>query len=114
MYSFANPLNLILLYSICLAAATTFAAIAIWSLSRNGIPAADGGFLQIMAATKGNTAMERLVLQEKLTAVENMSVELKALKVWYGELVGEDVLGVEERRVGFETVEETVSLKKRK
>jgi hypothetical protein len=113
-YSFANPLNLILPYSICFAAATIFAAIAIWSLSRNGTPAADGGFLQIMIATRGDTEMERLVLREKLTTVKNMSAELKALKVRYGELVGEDVLGVEGRTMGFGTVEETVSLRKRK
>ncbi|CAI9635785.1 unnamed protein product [Alternaria burnsii] len=114
IYSFANPLNLILPYSIYLVAAITFAAIAIWSLSRNGTPAADGGFLQIMTATRGNTEMERLVLREKLTAVEDMSVELKALKLRYGELVGEDVVGVDGRTVGFGTIEERISLKKRK
>ncbi|KAF7674365.1 hypothetical protein GT037_007125 [Alternaria burnsii] len=114
IYSFANPLNLILPYSIYLVAAITFAAIAIWSLSRNGTPAADGGFLQIMTATRGNTEMERLVLREKLTAVEDMSVELKALKVRYGEFVGEDVVGVDGKTVGFGTIEETISLRKRK
>ncbi|KAH8627149.1 hypothetical protein IG631_19167 [Alternaria alternata] len=113
-YSFANPLNLILPYSICLAAAAAFAAIAIWSLSRNGTPAVDGSFLQIMTATRGNTEMERLVLREKLTTVENMSVELKALKVWYGELVGEDVVGGDGRPMGFGTIEGTISLRKRK
>ncbi|KAH4053609.1 hypothetical protein HBI25_051130 [Parastagonospora nodorum] len=45
IYSFAKPNNLILPYSIFLAAATIFAVIAIWSLWQNGIPAADGGFL---------------------------------------------------------------------
>jgi hypothetical protein len=113
-YSFANPLNLILPYSICLAAAILFAAIAIWSLWRNGIPAADGGFLQIMTATRGNTILERLVLKEEFVAIDNMSDELKSLKIRYGELVGEDVLGVEGRRLGFGTVEETVSLRKRR
>jgi hypothetical protein len=113
-YSFANPLNLILPYSVCLAAATLFAAIAIWSLWRNGMPAADGGFLQVMVATRGNTEMERLVLRERLTTIENMSAELKNLKIRYGELVGEDVLGAEGTRMGFGTVEETVSLRKRK
>lgn len=113
-YSFANPLKLILPYSICFAAATAFAAIAIWSLSRNGTPAADGGFLQIMTATRGNTEMERLVLREKLTTIENMSVELKALRVRYGELVDEDVVGVDGRTVGFGTIEQTISLRKRK
>lgn len=113
-YSFANPLNVILPYSICLAVATAFAAIAIWSLSRNGIPAADGGFLQIMTTTRGNTEMERLVLREKLRIVEDYSVELKALKVRYGELVGEGVVGVDGRTMGFGTIEETISLRKRK
>jgi hypothetical protein len=113
-YSFANPLNLVLPYSICLAAANLFAAVAIWSLWRNGMPAADNGFLQIMMATRGNTEMERLVLRERLTAIENMSAELKSLKIRYGELVGEDVLVAEGSRLGFGTVEETVSLRKRK
>jgi hypothetical protein len=113
-YSFANPLNLILPYSICLAAATIFAAIAIWSLSRNGTPAADGGFLQIMTATRGNTKMERLVLQEQLIIIENMSAELKSLEVRYGELVSQDVLEPEGRIIGFGTKEETVSLRKQK
>jgi hypothetical protein len=73
---------------------------------------ADGGFLQIMVATRGNTEMERLVLHERLTTIENMSAELKSLKIRYGELVGEDVLGAEARRMGFGTVEETASLRK--
>jgi hypothetical protein len=113
-YSLASPLNLILPYSICLAAAILFAAIAIWSLWRNGIPAADGGFLQIMMATRGNTEMERLVLKDRLAAIDNMSKELKSLKIRYGELVGDDVLGVEGMRLGFGTVEETVSLRKKR
>jgi hypothetical protein len=113
-YSFANPLNLILPYSICLAAVTLFAGIAIWSLWRNGIPAADSGFLQITMATRGNTEMERLVMQEKLMATDSMPEELRNLKIRYGELVGEDVLGVQGRRLGFGTVEETVSVRKRK
>jgi hypothetical protein len=113
-YSFANPLNLILPYSFCFAAAFFFAAIATWSLWRNGIPAADGGFLQIMMATRGNTVMERLVLEERLVAVDSISKELKSLKIRYGELIAEDALRVEGRRLGFGTVEETMSLRKRR
>jgi hypothetical protein len=113
-YSFASPLNLILPYSICLAAATLFAVIAIWSLWRNGMYAADGGFLQIMMATRGNTEMERLVVRERLMATDKISDELKSLKIRYGELVGGDILGVGGRGLGFGTVEETVSLRKRR
>jgi hypothetical protein len=67
-----------------------------------------------MTATRGNTEMERLVLREKLTTVENISLEPKALKVRYGELVREDVVGVAGRTMGFGTIEETISLRKRK
>jgi hypothetical protein len=113
-YSFANPINLILPYSICFAAATVFAIIAIWSLWQTGTPAADGGFLQIMMATRGNTEMEKLVLQEKRTTIDNMSNELRNLKIRYGELISRDISEIEERRLGFGTVEETVSLRKRR
>ncbi|KAI8932498.1 hypothetical protein NX059_010680 [Plenodomus lindquistii] len=111
-YSFANPLNLILPYSICLLAAAIFAVIAIWSLWQSGTPAADGGFLQIMIATRGNTEMERLTLRERLGGVDDISEELKSLKIRYGELVTENVLGTEGRRLGFGTAEETLSDRK--
>jgi hypothetical protein len=88
--------------------------IAIWSLSRNGIPAADGGFLQIMMATRGNTEMERLVLRDQLITTENMPAELKSLQIRYGNLVGEEMLGVEGSRMGFGTIGETASLRKKK
>ncbi|KAH4276439.1 hypothetical protein HBI70_071390 [Parastagonospora nodorum] len=86
IYSFAKPNNLILPYSIFLAAATIFAVIAIWSLWQNGIPAADGGFF--------------------------ISKELKSLEIRYGELAIEEVLEIEERKLGFGTVEETVSFRR--
>ena len=112
-YSFANPLNLILPYSICFLVASIFAGIAIYSLCRNGTPAEDGGFLQIMTTTRGNTEMERLVLRQDLTKTDKLPVELRSLKVRYGELVGADVPGIE-GRFGFGTAEETISLRKRK
>jgi hypothetical protein len=49
--------------------------------------------------------------------LHNMSNDLKSLKVRYGEVVGEDVLGFGPfggRRLGFGTVEETVSFRKKK
>ena len=67
-----------------------------------------------MMATRGNTEIERLVLKEKLITIDSMSTELKSLKIRYGEFIGEEVLGVESRRLGFGTVEETVGLGKRK
>jgi hypothetical protein len=112
LYRFSDPLNLIVPYSLCFTAAVIFAAIATWSLLQNGIPAADGGFLQIMLATRGNTEMNRRVWEEDATTVEDMSDELKNLKVRYGELLVEgEVEGI---RRGFGTVDETASLRKRR
>jgi len=112
-YLFANPLNLTLLYSICFVAASIFAGIAIYLVCRNGTPATNGGFLQIMTATRGNTEMERLVLRQVLTKMDKLLVELRSLKLRYGELVGADVPGFE-GRFGFGTAEETMTLRKRK
>jgi hypothetical protein len=112
-YMLSNPLNLILPYSICLAAATVFMAIAIWCLWRNRAPAVDGGFLQIMMATVGDTQMGQAMLEGRVAAIHDMSDELKSLRIRYGELITED-LAVGGKRFGFGTVEETVSLRKRR
>jgi hypothetical protein len=114
IFMLTNPLNLILPYSICLAAAVAFAAIAMWSLLRNRMSAADGGFLQIMMATRGDTEMNRRILEEGVAAIDDMSDELKNLRVRYGELVGEEILGVGGRQFGFGTADVTLSLRKRK
>jgi hypothetical protein len=106
-YLFSHRTNLVLPYSICLAVALVFAAIAMWSLHQNGTPAADGGFLQVMMATRGDTEVERLVLIEGATAVDDISEDLGNLKVRYGHLIGQ------ENRMGFGTVDETAALKNR-
>jgi hypothetical protein len=107
-YRFSHKRNLVLPYSICLGIAIAFAVIAIWSLHQNGIPAADGGFLQVMMATRGDTQMERLVLKGGDLTAEEMLKEIGGLKIRYGELV------MQEGRMGFGTVDETLALKKRK
>ncbi|KAI4949056.1 hypothetical protein J4E91_005519 [Alternaria rosae] len=94
-------------------AATVFIAIAIWSLWRNRAPAADGGFLQIMMATVGDTQMSRVILEEKLAAVDDISDELKSLKIRYGKLVNADVLEKGGKQFGFGTMDETIPLRKR-
>ncbi|KAI4625480.1 hypothetical protein J4E80_002611 [Alternaria sp. BMP 0032] len=113
-YKLSSPLNLVLPYSICLAATTVFMAIAIWSLWRNRVPAADGGFLQIMTATVGDTRMGRVVMEGRVAATNDMSDELKSLEIRYGELVNENAVGTKGERFGFGTVDETVSLRKRR
>jgi hypothetical protein len=107
-YQFSHKRNLILPYSICLSVAIVFAVIGMWSLFQNGIPAADGGFLQVMMATRGDTQMERLVLKNGSMAADDMLKKLGSLKVRYGELVSQ------EGTMGFGTVDETLALKRRK
>lgn len=115
IYQFSEPLNLILPYSICLGVATIFVIIGIWSLIRNGVAAADGGFLQVMMATRGDTEMDRLVLEHGMIGANDVPQDLKDLKIRYGELVGRETTGARgEIRWGFGTIEETVSLKRRK
>jgi hypothetical protein len=111
-YSFANPINLILLYSIRFVVATLFAFIAIWSLWQNSIPVEDNSFLQIMIATRGNTTTERLVLREKLLAVDSMSEELRRLEIRYSELLTDEPQGLKRRKLGFGTIGDTISLRK--
>ncbi|KAH7402200.1 hypothetical protein DE146DRAFT_631451 [Phaeosphaeria sp. MPI-PUGE-AT-0046c] len=107
-YRFSHRKNLILPYSISLGVAILFGAIAVWSLHQNGVPAADGGFLQVMMATRGKTEMERLALREGVKAGNDISRELGSLKVRYGQLVDT------EGREGFGAVDETLALRKRK
>lgn len=108
VYSFSHRKNLVLPYSISLSIAIIFGIIAVWSLHQNGEPAADGGFLQVMMATRGDTEMERLVLKEGVKASGEISKELGALKVWYGQLIDAD------GREGFGTVDETVATRRRR
>jgi hypothetical protein len=65
-----------------------FQLIGMYTLSANGIPAADGGFSQIMMATRRDTEMERLMLKEGLMAAYVVSKELEQLSVRYGRLIG--------------------------
>jgi hypothetical protein len=108
-YTFSNPLNLILPYSISLIFCIVFFGIGIWSWMHNGASAADGGFLQVMTATTGRTMMEDLVTAQHIDN-DNLPKELLDLEIRYGELLDAD--GVGTGVAGFGTVEETKLLRK--
>ncbi|KAF1957857.1 hypothetical protein CC80DRAFT_469878 [Byssothecium circinans] len=120
-YRFSQPRNLIIPYSVCLGVAAIFSIIGLVSLYRNDVGATDGGFLQIMMATRGDTEMERLVVSRgangkgETVATDDVSKELKELKIRYGELIIGDAMvgGAAGKRLGFGTVDETLSLRKR-
>ncbi|KAH7113254.1 hypothetical protein B0J11DRAFT_619389 [Dendryphion nanum] len=111
-YHFSRPLSLIIPYSLCLEVGVIFAVVGIVAMWRNGAPASDGGFLQVMMATRGDTEMERLVVQQGLRSTDDVSKELKRLEIRYGALyIGDAKDG--ETRLGFGTVDETMSLRRR-
>jgi hypothetical protein len=111
-YNFSLKINIILPYALCLAFGLLIVGLGLGSLWHNGVPASDG-FMQVMMATRGRTEMERLVLKQNSVGLEKASQELKDLKVRYGELVTVDATK-EDKIWGFGTVEETVSIRKRK
>lgn len=84
------------------------------ALRLNGISATDGGFLQIMMTTTGDTEMSRKVQAGSLGGSGNAPKELLELKVRFGELVcGEGTASG--KKYGFGTTEETeVLLRRRK
>jgi hypothetical protein len=113
VFHFSRPINLILPYTLCLVFGLVILALGLLSLNQNGVPVADGGFVQVMMATKGNTRMEEIVVDQGLTGPEAISGELKALKVRYGELIDADTgTGNSRKRYGFGTAEETMPLRK--
>jgi hypothetical protein len=116
MYHFSRPLNLILPYSLCLGIGLVIVTLGLLPMWQNGVPATDGGFVQVMMATRGRTEMESFVLRHGLANPSAFCEELKHLRIRYGELVIGEEGGVVDvgKRYGFGTMEETISLTRRK
>jgi hypothetical protein len=118
-YVFSNLLNFFLPYALCLSGALLYVVIGIMALITNGVPAKDGGFLQIMMSTRGRTQMEEMVLKEDVVGSGVVSKELLDRKVRFGELVeveseeNRNLLKTSGRLMGFGTVDETLPLRRR-
>jgi hypothetical protein len=108
-YHFSQRINLVLPYALCLAFTLAFAGIGTWSLLQNGTSAVDGGFMEVMMATRGRTEMEELVLKHG-TRGKSGSRELLDLEIRYGELL--DAEGLSTGRAAFGMVVETRLLRK--
>lgn len=114
MYHFADKVGFCVPYVLHLAIALVYAGIAVRALHKNGVPAADGGFLQIMVTTRGNTEMERLVVEQGPGSVEEMGKETLQLRVRLAEVEFEKEMGngqeesgkMVRRRLAFRTEEE--------
>lgn len=111
VYHFADKVGFCVPYALCLAIALVYALIALRALRKNGMPAADGGFLQVMMTTRGDTEMERLVVERGPKSVEDIEGELAGLRVRLEEVTFEREMqvGDEEgpmeirRRLAFRT-----------
>jgi hypothetical protein len=108
VYSLTAPLNFYLPYIITLVVTLPYLALGAYSLHQNGVSAMDGGILQTIMTTTGSKSLEQAAAGGCLGGEENVSPELKELRVKFGELIetGEekDMIGM--RRAGFGTSEE--------
>ena len=111
IYSFSQPLNLILPYFISLAIALPFILIGMLALVKNGVSATDGSFMQIITTSTGSAILDKAAAGGCLGGDESVPQELKDLRIRFGEMVGGG--GAEMvKRAGFGAEDEVTSLKK--
>jgi hypothetical protein len=111
VYSFSRPLNLLLPYFLILLLALPFIVLGLYSLYANGVSATDCGFLQLLTTTRGSKVIDKAARGGCLGGDENIPVELKKIRVRFGELINENS-GSESRIAGFGTEGEVVTLRK--
>jgi hypothetical protein len=111
VYRFSHRINLLLPYGLCLGFTLIFVAIGLRALRGNGTSATDGGFLQVMMTTTGDTTMNREVGGASLRGGRNAPQTLLNMKVRFGELVPAEET-IASGRYGFGTMEETMPLRR--
>lgn len=111
IYSFSSIYNLVIPYITCLILALPFLLLGAYSLHKNGVPAIDGGFLQVLTTTTGSKRLEVAAARGCLGGDENMPKELLEMKIRFGELIGDEEESV--KRAGFGTEDEVVPLRRR-
>lgn len=110
VYTFSQPLNLVLPYFITLLISIPFVILGSFALISNGVPATDGGFVQFIATTTGSPALDNAAAGGCLGGSDNVAQELNDLKIRYGELVGRKPGNV--KLAGFGTEDEIIPLTK--
>ena len=111
IYSFSQPLNLILPYFISLGIALPFVLIGMIALLKNGVSATDGSFLQIITTSTGSAILDRAAAGGCLGGDESVPRELKDLRIRFGEILGSRNPG-SVKRAGFGAEEEVTALRK--
>lgn len=111
VYSFSQPLNLIIPYFLSLFLAVPFLAVGMLALFRNGVSAIDGSFMQIITTSTGSAILDRAAAGGCLGGNESFPQELKDLKIRFGEFIGRDDPGMV-KRAGFGVDSEVTELRK--
>ncbi|KAH7123927.1 hypothetical protein B0J11DRAFT_325563 [Dendryphion nanum] len=63
VWHFSEHMLLVLPYALACGFALILPLIGTWALLENGVPAVDGGFLQVMTSTRGRAEMEKRVVR---------------------------------------------------
>lgn len=87
VYSFSEPLTLIIPYFATLLVSLPFLILGLIALRRNGVSAIDNSFIQILATSTGSAAVDRAAAGACLGGNENVPNELKDLKIRFGEII---------------------------
>ena len=109
VFHFSSRARVIVPYAACLLAALPALALGLYSLRRNGVPATEGGFLQLLVTMTGSERLREEAAAGCLGGAHNVPVSLKKLKIRYGEVVGGDREGMV-RRAAFGLEDEIVPL----
>lgn len=96
VYRSQHHLTFFLPYGLCLVLTLPIVASGLISLRFNGVSAVDGDFLQFfMTAATGKTEIEVAASRSSLGGYENISKELKKLKIRFEELLGNENMSAE-------------------
>lgn len=111
VYSFSEPLNLLIPYFLTLLLALPFVILGTIALLSNGVSAMDGSFTQIITTSTGSSVLDKAAAGGCLGGDESVPDELKDLKIRFGEFVGRDGPGGI-KRSGFGVEGEVRALRK--
>lgn len=119
-YSFSNPRNLFIPYGISLLVTLPFVILGIIALRRNGVPAIDGSFLQILMTTAASKRLNTQAAQGCLGGETNVPKNLEKSKIIFGEVIRSNshyaTVGLDDgvvRRAGFGFQDEVAPIKER-
>jgi hypothetical protein len=87
IYPFSRPINILLPYFLTLGLVLPLLLIGLWALRQNGVPATDGGTLQVSMTTRGSEALDKESRQGFLAGERNIPSSLKGMEIMFGEFV---------------------------